>query len=167
MEQNQDTHLDHRTTLLEWEAPEFVPSHRGRTWYIVAGLVMSAFVVYALFTDSLTMAIVFILLAVVFLLVEKREPRTLRVVITDMGVQYNGQFYPYHHINAFWIVYHPPHVELLYLRLSNGRKYTNLRIELNRQKPQEIRQLLLDEIPEIEGAIEPMTDLLARILRLQ
>jgi len=167
MEKNQDQHKDHRTVLLEWEAPEFVPTPRGKLWFIVAGLVLTALVVYALMTDSLTMAIVFVLLAVVFMLVEKKEPKMLKVTITDMGIKYKGKFYPYHHINAFWLVYHPPYVRALYLRLTLGRRYKHLRIELNGQKPQKVRALLLKEVPEIEGAEELTSDLLARGLKLR
>ena len=77
-----------------------------------------------------------------------------------------GKFYPYHHINSFWLVYHPPYVQVLYLKISNGRQFKIIRIELDDQKPQEVRTLLLKEIPEIEGAQEPTADLLARILKL-
>lgn len=167
MKKNQNKHQDHRTVLLEWETPEIASTPRGKTWYYVAGLVVTALVVYALVTDSITMAIVFVMIAVLFLLMEKKEPKMVNVIITDMGISYNGTFYPYHHINAFWMVYHPPYVRVLYLRLSNGRRYKILRIELDHQKPQEVRKLLLHEIPEIEGAQEPATDLIARILRLQ
>lgn len=167
MKKSQNKHQDHRTVLLEWETPEFVPTPRGKTWYIVAGLIVGGLVAYALFTGSFTMAIVFIMVTVIFLLLDKKDPKIMKMTITDMGIRYNRAFYPFHHINAFWIVYHPPYVRVLYLRLTTGRRYRLLRIELDGQKPQEVRELLLREIPEIEGAQEPLTDLLARILRLQ
>jgi len=167
MEKNPDKHKDHRTVLLEWETAEFMPSHRGRTWYIATGLIMGFLILYAIVTGSITMAIVFVMVVILFLLTEKREPKIVKVTITDMGVRYKGRFYPYHHINAFWLVYHPPYVQVLYLRLSNGRSYRHLRIELDDQKPQEVRRLLLKEVPEMEGALEPTTDLLTRVLRLQ
>ena len=167
MNKNQNLHHEHHATLLEWETPEFVPIPRGRTWYTVAGLILAVFVGYGFVTDNLTMAIVFILLAIVFMLAEKKQPRDVKVTITDLGVMYNGDYYAYHHINAFWLVYHPPYVRVLYLRLRVGKGFKLVKIELNHQKPQTVRQLLLKEIPEIEGAQEPMTDLLARILRFQ
>ena len=166
MKQNQNKHKDHRTILMEWETPEFMPTPRGRLWFVVAGAVLTAFVVYGLLSDNPTMAIVFIMLAIVFMLVEKKQPKIVRAIITDMGVQYRDEFFPYHHINAFWIVYHPPYVQVLYLRVRRGRRLDCLRIELNGQKPQKVRQLLLKEVPEIEGAQEPTTDILARVLKL-
>ena len=166
MAKTQNKHEDHRSILLEWETPEFIPTPRGRLWYITAGIIMALFVAYGLLSDNLTMAIVFIMLAIVFMMVEKKKPRMVRAVITDMGVQYKDEFYPYHHINAFWLVYHPPHVRVLYLRVRRGHRIEPLRIELNGQKPQVIRHLLLKEVPEIEGAQELTTDILARVLKL-
>ena len=167
MEKTKTKHQDHREVLLEWETLDFIPIPRGKTWYIVAGLVVAGLLIFALSTGSWTMAIAFIMLVIVFMLVEKRDPRKVKVVISDMGIQYKGRFHPYHHINAFWMVYHPPYVRVLYLRLNTGRSYKLIRIELNHQKPQEVRELLLRELPEIEGAQEPFSDLMARILRLQ
>lgn len=89
------------------------------------------------------------------------------VRITDMGFDYGGTFYPYHHINAFWIVYHPPYVRSLYLKIKSGKRYKYLKIELDHQAPQAVREMLLKEIPEIEGAQELPSDLLTRLLRLQ
>jgi len=167
MEKNINTPHEHQTVLLEWETPEFVPIPRGKTWYLVAGLVLAFMVGYAFLTDNLSMAVVFILVAIIFLLLEKKQPRDVMVLVTDMGVSYDGHFYPYHHINAFWLVYHPPYVRVMYLRLRQGKSYKYLKIELNHQKPQIVRELLLKEVPEIEGAQELTSDLLARIFRFQ
>ena len=166
MKKDQNKYEDHRSILLEWKTPEFIPTPRGKLWFITAGIIMGLFVLYGVLSDNLTMSIVFIMLAIVFMMVEKKQPKNVRTVITDMGVQYKNEFYPYHHINAFWLVYHPPHVTVLYLRVRKGHRLEHLRIELNGQKPQTIRQLLLKEVPEIEGAQELTTDILARVLKL-
>lgn len=167
MSQNQDIHhQDHRTILLEWDTPEFLPARRGKIWFISTGSVLIFLLIYAFLSANLTMAIVFILLAVIFILVEKREPKMVKMIITDMGIQYKDNFYPYHHINSFWLVYHPPYVQALYLKVRTGRTLRLLRVQMNGQKPQTIRELLLKEIPEIEGAQEPTSDLLARALKL-
>ena len=164
---NQDKHIDHRTVLHEWDTPEFISFPRGKKWYIVAGTIAVALIAYAVFSQSITMAIVFVLITALFMLTEHKTPRDVRVAITDMGIEYDGKFYPYHHINAFWMVYHPPYVRSMYLRISVGRRFQVLKIELDDQNPIEIRKILINEIPEIEGADEPLMDILIRLLRLQ
>ncbi len=163
----ENQHTDHRQTLHEWVTPEFIPYHRGKKWFMGAGIVFGLLILIGILTQNITMILAFVGIAVVFILIEKREPRMLKVQITDMGIDYRGEFYPFHHINAFWVVYHPPYVHSLYLKIRSGKKLQTLKIELNQENPVEIRQLLINEIPEIEGAGEPMLDLFSRLLRIQ
>ena len=152
--------------LMEWETPEFFPMPRTKKWYVVALAIVAGLIAYAVYTGSATMAIAFVLLAAIFLMTHKKEPRILKVQITKLGVKYGGDFYSYHTINAFWIVYHPPFVTSLYIRLG-GKSFRYVKIELNMQNPVEVRNTLSKEIPEIEGMNERPVDLLTRLLRLQ
>jgi len=164
---NKDTHIDHRKVLHEWSTPEFISFKRGKTWYIVAGIFMATLVGYAVFSRNTTMAIVFIMISVLFMLLEHKSPRIVNVIINDMGIEYDGTYYPFNHINSFWIVYHMPFIRALYLRINVGRRFKILKIELNEENPVLIRNILIKEVPEIEGAEEPMLDVLIRLLRLQ
>jgi len=161
-----DPDINHNKVLLEWKTPEFMPLERGPVWYTAASVIIISLVVYAIFTDSATMAIVFILLAGMFFMTHKKSPRIVDVKITELGVFYDRTFYHYTAINAFWVVYHPPFVRVLYLRLG-GKTYRLLKIELNDQNPTEVRRLLSGELPEAEGMEENVFDMLTRILRLQ
>jgi len=158
---------DHRQTLHHWDTPEFIPLPRGKRWYTIAGLIFSGLLIIAIFSGNWTMAIAITLLAVVFFAFEKRQPKHVTVEISSMGLWYKDKFYPYHHLNSFWIVYHPPYVNSLYLKIRKKRGFKLLKIELYHEDPNLIRELLIKEIPEIEGATEPMTDILSRLLRLQ
>lgn len=167
MTTNKHTLHEHEKTLLSWEAPEFMPTPRGKLWYLTACLVFGLLIFYGFISGNITMALVFIMAAVAYAIIEKRPPREVQINVTDLGVWINHRFFPYHHINAFWIIYHPPYVRSLYLRIKEGRRLHSIRIELFHEKPQEVRQALLREVPEIEGAQEPIIDVLNRILRLQ
>jgi len=157
---------DHRQVLHQWETPEYLSMPHGKTWYMIAGSILGLLLIYAIAVWNLTMAIAFIALAIVFFWMEKHEPKTVNVEINSLGISYKGKFYPYHHINAFWMVYDPPYVHRIYLRIKRKRGFELLKIELNHEDPNQIRNLLIQEIPEIEGATEPMVDILARLLRL-
>jgi uncharacterized membrane protein YobD (UPF0266 family) len=161
-----DPDINYNKALLEWKTPEFIPLKRGPVWYTVASVIVISLVAYAIFTDSATMAIVFILIAGMFFMTHKKKPRIVDVRITKLGVFYDKTFYHYSAINAFWVVYHPPYVRVLYLRLG-GKTYRLIKIELNHQDPTEVRHLLSKEIPEIEGMEERGFDMLVRVLRLQ
>ena len=156
----------HDEVLLEWKTPEFIPMHRTKLWYIIAGIIMTGIIAYAFYSESITMAIVFILLAGIFMMTNKKEPRMIDVKISKLGVIYDKKFYHYHNINAFWVVYHPPYIRSLYLRIG-GKNFQYIKIELNHQNPVDVRNLLSKEIPEIEGAEERSIDMITRLLRLQ
>lgn len=162
-----DPNINHNQTVLEWQTPEFVPMPRGKTWYMTASIIVIGLIAYAIFTDSATMAIVFVLLAGMFFMTHKQAPKIVSVKLTKLGIIYDKAFYPYNTVNSFWIVYHPPYVRSLYLRLTNGKSYKYIKIELNYQNPIVVRNVLTREIPEIEGMEERMVDTLTRMLRLQ
>lgn len=156
---------EHNRLLLEWQPPEFVRHPKGKNWYLGAGILMLGLVAYALFTGSATMAIVFIVLAGVYILTHNQQPKAIRVKITQLGVYVEDQFYPYNMIRAFWIVYNPPFVQTLNLSLVS-RGGGKLTIQLDRQNPVEVRALLAKEIPEVEGQQETMSEVLIRLMRL-
>ncbi len=95
----------------------------------------------------------------------RKKPRMMEVKITELGIEYGGNTYAFHDIQAFWIIYKPPYTRSLYLRMGRKRSHT-LHIELNDQNPSEVRKLLIKELPEIEGATQPALDILSRLLRL-
>lgn len=152
-------------SILAWKAPEFGHHPKSKQWFLIAGVLMILLIAYAILTNSATMAIVFIVLGGVYYLTHRQRPQIIDVQITELGIYAGRTFYPYNTINAFWIVYHPPFVSTLNLQLSSK---TNQRvvIQLNQQNPIEVRKLLANEIPEIEGEQESLTDIATRLLRL-
>lgn len=155
----------HNHLLLEWHTPEYINHPKTKTWYMVAGIIMVSLIAYALYTNSATMAIVFIVLTGVYTLTHNRNPRIIYIKLTELGIYVDEIFHPYNTINSFWIVYHPPYVSTLNLKLGD-RSGTHLSIQLNQQNPVEVREILSREIPEMEGQQENMMDILIRLLRL-
>lgn len=155
----------HNKLLLEWKAPEFISHPKGKRWFLLAGLLIVALIVYALYTDSATMAIVFIVLAGVYYLTHNQEPQIIDIRITELGIFADKKFYPYNQISSFWIVYHPPFVHTLNLKMGN-KGGSRVVIQLNDQNPVDVRKALAKEVPEVEGEGESMPEIITRLLRL-
>jgi sulfur relay (sulfurtransferase) DsrF/TusC family protein len=155
----------HNKLLLQWKAPEFIIHQRGKKWFLIMGVITLLLVIYALATNSATMAIVFIVLAGVYYLTHNQDPKIIDIKITELGIYVGDTFYPYNMINAYWIIYNPPYVHSLNLRLSN-KTFTKVVIQLDVQDPVAVRKMLAKEIPEIEGEDESMSEILIRLLRL-
>lgn len=154
----------HDRILLEWKAPEFISHPKGGAWFFVAGIVVLALIAYAIYTNSATMAIVFIVLAGVYILTHYQEPRDIDIKITELGIYADDTFYSYHDIEAFWIIYHARFVRELNLKLKN--QTSKVVLQLGPQDPAEVRRVLSKEVPERKGAHESLVDVLTRALRL-
>ncbi len=153
------------TTLLEWDAPEFIKHPKGQVWFFVAGLFVLGLISYAIITRSWTMAVAFIVLAGVYYLSHHHEPRQIKVKLTKIGVQVGSRKIPYNQIKAFWIIYKPPAVKTLKL-LTTDKILGELAIQLDGQAPGEVRTTLMKHVPEYEGKEESFVDLLIRSTRL-
>jgi len=155
----------HNKLLMNWKAPEFIIHQKGMRWFLIAGVITLLLIIYAIYTQSATMAIVFIVLAGVYYLTHNQNPKIIDISLTELGVFVDKKFYPYNMINSFWIVYNPPFVHHLNLRLSD-KTFSKVVIQLDVQNPIEVRNVLAKEIPEVEGAGESFGEILIRLLRL-
>ncbi len=156
---------DHNKLLLSWKAPDFIPYKKSKKWFLMAGIIVLMLIAYAIYTNSATMVIVFVVLAGVYYLTHSQEPKIIEIKITELGIFADKAFYPYNMINSFWVVYHPPFVHSLYLKLSN-KTLSKVVIQLDSQNPVDVKKALAKEIPEVEGEGESFHDFLVRLLRL-
>jgi len=152
-------------TVLRWTAPEFIQHAKGKVWFGVAGVIIVLLVLYAIRTSSWTMAVAFIVLAGVYYLSHHREPGTVEIKITTIGIRVGRKRIPFNQIKAFWIIYHPPGIKVLKL-LTTDTFMAEVTIQLDGQAPGPVREYLLDQIPEYEGKGESLTEILIRLLRL-
>jgi uncharacterized membrane protein len=133
--------------LHQWQAPEFEVYEKSGRWYIIFALFIIAIVIYALVTNSVIMAITFILLGVVGYIYLQKDPRTITFSITSLGVIADKQLYPYENIKSFWIFYHPPVDKTLSLH-TNASMLPFVHIPIANEDPVAMREVLLQYINE-------------------
>lgn len=152
---------------LIWIAPEYIKHEKGTTWFLVALAAVIGIIIYGIYTDSITTAIVFFLVAGVYFLTHQTEPRMLEVEVLATGIREGGAFFPYSSMSEFWILYHPEKgVRSLHFELAKGRKH-EVTIQLGDSDPVAVRQAFLEAgVKEKEDASEPMVEKLIRILKL-
>jgi hypothetical protein len=153
------------SVLLQWIAPEYIKRQKTTAWFIGAGILVILLVLYAIWTNSWTMAVAFIVLAGVYALMHNHEPTQIEVKLTDIGVHVGHRLVPYNQIKAFWVVYHPPAVKVLKL-LTTDKLMAELTIQLDGQAPGDVRRVLLKQVPEYEGRGESFVDTLIRTTKL-
>lgn len=151
--------------VCSWQTSEFVRHDRGIIWKIMMPLLVFLAVFMGIYYDVWTFSLAIATFALVYYILHRKGPETINVVISDIGIKVGSRCYPFSKIKAFWIIYQPPVLKTLHIRVS-GDIALNIAIELEDQHPAAIRELLIDKIPEIEGQKVSLVESLARLLKL-
>ena len=149
---------------ITWQAPEFMHYPKSAAWFIVLTAVAAGFAGYFLFRKDFLTAAMFVLLYVVVFFFSRKKPKIITVKLAGQGVSVGGTRLPWQKIKAFWIVYNPPEVKTLNLETA---AYLNpvITLQLAEADPGEIREFLLEFIPEEPDREEQLADKIGRKLR--
>lgn len=159
-----EAHLFERA-VINWKAPEYIYHEKSALWFIVAGFVAIALVIYGLTTDGWTFSVAIIVFAGTYYLFYRHAPPVVDVKLSRVGVKIGKHIFPYWKLKSFWIVYDPPLVKRLYLR-TTSRFHPDIFISLENTDPSKIRAVLKEHIPEKENGTEPFADSLVRAFKL-
>lgn len=151
--------------VIEWTAPEYVKHDKGLTWTASMVLLVIISAGIGLYLKAWTFSLVIIVFAVVYYLIHLEHPRNIDVVLSDIGIKIGQKKFSYSKIKAFWIIYEPPFIGTLVIRVNTGLM-SELTIQLGPQDPVPVREFLLTKIPEMEGKTESLTDALLRLFRI-
>jgi hypothetical protein len=154
------------TIAFQWIIQEYEKYPRTKRWYIITGLVMAGFIIYALLTGNILFALVIVLFGVVYYLHEAQEPLEVNFAITEGGIVLGKKFYRYSELEYFWIIYNPGDITNLYFIVNNALK-TRLTVPLLDNDPRPIRDFLSQYVLEnLDEEEEHLSDKWARILRI-
>ena len=151
--------------VLSWYSPQYIRFRRGLIWYVIAGLVNASLLGYAIWAGTWSMALVFALLPVVFLIEHRNKPEVVEVIVSQYGIKFGIFQVPFSDIKNFWILHDPPYVDELHI-LTNQRWHPEITIPLVGADPTVIRQYLVTQIPEWEGKKQSFIDVVTRIFKL-
>lgn len=151
------------TSLISWEAPEFVYYEKTAGWYIVIGLIGIGLTIYAIATKNPIMAITFGLIFIVMFLYAEKKPPILKFGIASRGIKIQDRIYYFNQLESFWIFYDPPTTKFISIK-SKKTLMPLIRIPLDKANPLEIRKVLLQYLKEDEQH-ESLIDIITRIIR--
>ncbi|MEN8252079.1 MAG: hypothetical protein ABFQ53_00650 [Patescibacteria group bacterium] len=150
--------------LVHWRGPDFEHYPRSRGWYVGILLTLAFIVLYALLTDSIIMAIVFILIGIVGYLQLSRPPKVIDFAIMYNGILVGDELFDYDSMKSFWIFYEPPHTRIISFHMKGGlRPY--LHIPLHQIDPVIVHENLTQFIPE-EKQEQNLVDIMERLLHM-
>ncbi len=138
-------------TVFEWEAPEFRHYPKNPAWYITFVIVVGLLIAYEIFAKDIFGAISLVFVALLAIYFARQTPKIIPMQISDLGIHINNDIIPYQRIKMFWIVDDGVHKTLNFETTA----YLNhlLTVELEDMDADEIRDFLIDILPEHEEII--------------
>ena len=152
--------------LYEFTTPEFEKQERGLIWLIVFGLCVISGVVIGIFTHSLSIVLLSIMIGFVYTITYNQKPNDIQVVFSDIGMVWKNNFFSYQEIEKFWIFFIPYQHKTLHVCIREGRFDKEIIIPIQSQKISKIRETLGYYVPEDENSQESMKNMLTRKLKL-
>ncbi|MEA3322847.1 MAG: hypothetical protein U9Q12_01365 [Patescibacteria group bacterium] len=150
--------------LVHWRGPDFERYPHSKRWYTWISLAVAAIIFYALWTDSIIMAIVFVLIWLVGYLQLSQQPKVIDFAVTYDGILVGDEMYPFEEIKSFWIFYEPPHTRIISLRMK-GHLRPYLHIPLHQIDPVLVHEGMIEFIPE-ERQEQSGIDVVERLLNM-
>lgn len=149
---------------ITWLAPEFIHYPKSLFWFVIVIVMGLGLLTYFLFQKDFLTATLFALLLLTVLYFSKTKSKTVHIMLSSQGIKLNNTKLSYQQIKSFWIVYEPPEVKTLNFETT---AYLNhfLTLQLSDQNPVEIREFLLQYLPEDLDRGEQFADKLARKLK--
>ena len=136
--------------VFAWVAPEYEYIEKHPKWYWIMGIGLLAIIIYAIITNSILMAITFILIGMLSYIFAERKPRQIRMEINPEGVIVDKIMYEYDDLKSFWIFYE---VEAGFKVLSLHSQKTflpHIHIPVGDANPILIREVLLNYLLEVK-----------------
>ncbi len=151
-------------TLLHWQGPEYENYAKDYRWYLIASILLSLIVFYAVWNDSPLMAIVFILIGMVGYIYLEKPPRILNFRITPSGIVAGNELYLFEEAESFWIFYDPPHRRIISLKMKN-RFIPYVHFPLHQVDPVDVHKILVKFLPQKKQK-PSLVDVLERLLHI-
>ncbi|HAG27382.1 TPA: hypothetical protein DCG61_01200 [Patescibacteria group bacterium] len=139
-------------SVFKWEAPEFRHYPKNPAWYITMFIVVGLLIAYQIILGDWFGAVSLIILGIIISFFARQTPKHVEMEISDQGIHISGDLIPYNRIKHFWIIDDHEH-KVLNIETT---AYLNhqLAIELEDEDADEIREFLIDILPE-HSEIEP------------
>ncbi len=152
--------------IVGWQFPEFEKHSRTRVWYIVLGVALLFILGYAVWTQDYLVALLSILVALVMLVNDIREPHDLFFGVTESGVIIGNKQIPHGEIERFWFASNKDGDVTLFLDFNNMAR-PRITIPTDKDQLEDLAEILSIFVEyDGEAARMPLTETMGRWLKM-
>ncbi|MBI2550723.1 hypothetical protein HYV73_00030 [Candidatus Uhrbacteria bacterium] len=152
--------------MAAWEIDEYPQYERSALWYLIMSTLGIALVLYSVLTQNFLFGVIILMGAVIVFMNSMKAPPRVPVVITSTGILVDDRHYDWRKVKQFFIVYEPPAISTLYIRLDS-LMLPLMSVPLEEENPNDVREALLPYVSEdLERDEETWADLLRRLYKI-
>ncbi|HNX11038.1 MAG TPA: hypothetical protein PKI61_02760 [bacterium] len=152
---------------MAWQIKDY--EHRGhnKKWYLIAGAVGIALIVYAIFTHNYLFGLLIVMAGTLVYFLDQQEPLIIDFSVSGSGIHFGPRLIPYERLKDFAVVFRPDdNIKTLYLNYKNTAR-RRLSIPLNGTDPLILRRFLLKYLNEdLDRTDAPLSEGIAKMLKL-
>jgi hypothetical protein len=138
--------MSNQNQTISWQAPEFRHYPKNLGWYITLIAVAVLIVGFFVIEKDLFAAATTALLAGFVIFFSRQKPTLVTIELSNKAIKFGNLSCPYKQLKYFWIVNSEHHKTL---NFSTSTYVNNtIILELEDQDPDEIREFLLQHLPE-------------------
>lgn len=157
-----DDDVEREATLYAWEAEEHTHRPKSARWFVaLAALTTVAIGVQLFFFANFIGALTIGFVGALIYYIAQQKPAKMRYRIMLDGIALNTTLYHWEDLTSFNVIYEPGEVKTVIFR-GQRRFAPYIHMEIGGANPVEIRQVLLEMLPEDQAMEEPLVDILAR-----
>lgn len=137
------------TKIAEWDAPEFIFRKKTNDWYWALGIILIIGIVIAVLDKNFLIGVFIVLAITLIYFLGQKQPGIVHFEISDQGVRFDTNFFPYHNIDSFWIEDQAEQWKLVFQVRKSITPILTVPIpeDIN---PSEVRDVLVHYLPEQE-----------------
>lgn len=150
-------------SYLSWEALEFRHYPKNLAWYITMGVIVLLVVAFEVLQKDYFGAISLGVMAIFIIIFAMHKPGKIQISLSSEGLHLERSFIPYNQMKYFWIVDNEDH-KTLNIETTAYINRTIL-VELETQNPEEVREVMLREVPEHSSTEETFVQRLIHRLK--
>lgn len=148
---------------ISFDSREFAHHNKNSLWYLGIGLLLLAGLALALGARNYSFSLVVIAAGIAIFRLAHLRPGSRTITLAPRGLTWGDKFFGYHHFKAFWISEASGQVTA-YLEQPNFAPV--IHFEIPDDKVEDTLTVLSLELPFHEHKDEPISDRVARMLRI-
>lgn len=98
---------------LEWEADEHEYKERSSDWYWAVSIITVSVAIASVIFGNIIFGILVLVAAFSLTVFIDREPRIVKITVTEKGISKGGTMYPYDTLKSFWIETEHSHPKIM------------------------------------------------------